>query len=112
SNIIQEIHPIFIAEEQSAENLAIQGNISIPKEISDSEGIEHRFCDPNRAERRSIGYVASDDILTRHKSLLGRNLPIEECFIKARAIEIAHCFPKRERYWLKGLTGCCEQNAV
>lgn len=110
--IIQDVHPGFIAEEQSEENLANQEKISIPKEISDSEGIEHRFCDPNSAERRSIGYLRGEDILLRHKSLLGSNLPFEECRLKAHAIEMAQHFRKREQFWLRGLAGCREQNAV
>src|SRR5580698_2350368 len=65
--VIQDVHPIFIAEEQSEENLAEQLIISIPKEIADSEGIEHRFCDPNNAERRSIGYLRGDEIMEWHK---------------------------------------------
>ena len=110
--IIQDVHPVFIAEEQSEENLANQGKISIPKEISDSEGIEHRLCDPNSAERRSMDYLRGEDILLRHKNLLGSNLPFEECSVKAYAIEMAYHFPKREQFWLRGLTGCREQNAV
>jgi len=110
--IIQDVHPTFIAEEQSEENLANQGKMSIPKEISDSGGIEHRFCDPNRAERQSIGYLSGQDILSRHKTLLGTNLPFEECRLKAHAIEMAQHFRKREQFWLRGLTGCREQNAV
>jgi len=73
--IIQDVHPIFLTEKQSEENLANQEIISIPKEISDSERIEHRFCDPNSAERRAMGYLGGADILSRNKSLLGSNLP-------------------------------------
>jgi hypothetical protein len=110
--VIQDVHPIFIAEEQSEENLAEQLIISIPKEIADSEGIEHRFCDPNNAERRSIGYLRGDEIMEWHKGHFGSNLSYEECRLKAYAIEMAHHFTKREKFWLRGLTGCREQNAV
>jgi hypothetical protein len=110
--IIQDVHPAFIAEEQSEENLANQEIVSIPKEISDSEGIEHRFCDPNIAERRSMGYLRGDEILALHKSMLGSNLPFDEYRLKAFAIELAQHFPKREQFWLRGLTGCRERNAI
>jgi hypothetical protein len=110
--VIQDVHPSFIAEEQSEENLANQEKISIPKEISDSEGIEHRFCDPNRVERQSMGYLGGQDIMSRHKILLGQNLPFEEYHLKAHAIEMAQHFRKREQFWLRGLVGCREQNAV
>jgi hypothetical protein len=110
--VIQDLHPAFVAEEQSEENLADQGKISIPKEVSASEGIEHRFCDPNRAERQSMGYLSGHDILSRHKKLLGSNLPFEECRLKAYAIEMAQHFRKREQFWLRGLAGCREQDAV
>jgi hypothetical protein len=109
--IIQEVHPVFIAEEQSEENLAGQEKISIPKEIADSEGIEPRFCDPNKAERKSIGYLSGEDLLLR-KRLLGRNLPFQEAFLKAYSIEMAQYFPRREQFWLRGLAGCREHNAV
>ncbi len=110
--VIQDVHPAFIAEEQSEENLASQGKLSIPREVSGSEGIEHRFCDPNRAERQSMGYLGGQDILSRHKILLGQNLPFEECRLKAHAIEMAQHFRKREQFWLRGLIGCREQSAV
>src|ERR1035437_9975398 len=76
--VIQDVHPVFIAEEQSEENLANSKIISIPKEISDSEGIEHRFCDPNTAERRSIGYLGRDEISECHILFEKRKLSVEE----------------------------------
>lgn len=111
NQIIRDVHPAFIAEEQSEENLVRKGKISIPKEVSDSEGIEFRFCDPNSEQRRSIGYLGGDELLLC-KSLLGRNLPFKECSVKARAIEMAQYFPKREQFWFRGLAGCREQDAV
>jgi hypothetical protein len=111
-HIIRDVHPAFVAEEESEENLRNQEKMSIAKDISDSTGVEHRFCDPNQQQRRSIGYLASEAIMICHKSLLGRNLPFEEYRLKAHVIEMAQHFPKRERFWLQGLTGCREQDAV
>jgi hypothetical protein len=110
--IIQDVRPIFVAEEDSEEALANRREVSIAKELSDSARVEHRFCDPDRAQRKAIDYLTGEEILTRRRDLLGSNLRFEECSLRARAIEIEHYFPKRERFWLRGLNGCGEQNAV
>ncbi len=59
-----------------------------------------------------MGYQRGQDILSRHKILLGQNLPSEECRLKAYAIEMAQHFRKREQFWLRGLVGCREQDAI
>jgi len=110
--IIQDVHPTFIAEEESEYNLLKHEKISIVKEIADSERIEHRFCDPDEAQRKAIGYLRSDEILSRRRDLLGRNLRFEECSLMARAIEVGPHFRRREQFWLQGLNGCHAQNAV
>jgi hypothetical protein len=110
--IIQEVHPTFVAEEESEENLLEHQKVSIVKEIADSERVEHRFCDPNRAQRKAIGYLRSDEILSRLRDLLGKNLRFEECSLRASAIEVGQHFRKRERFWLQGLNGCHEQDVL
>ena len=109
---IQDVHPTFVAEEYSEEQLRNTEKISVAKQISDSAGIDHRFCDPNQAERKSIGYLRSDEILMRHKARLGFNLSLEQASLKASAIEVGQYFPRREQFWLQRLEGCREQDAV
>jgi hypothetical protein len=109
---IGDVHPTLVAEEESEENLSKHEKMSIAQEVSHSTGIEHRFCDPSQVDRRAMGYLSQDDILSRHKYLLGSNLPFEEASLKASAIEMAQHFPKREQFWLDRLNGCREQDAI
>lgn len=109
---IKEAHPSFVAEEDCAEALAFRKEISIAKEVSDAAGIEHRFCDPGQAQRQSMGYLRGGDILRRYKNRLGRSLSFDELRLKAYAIEMGHHFPKREQFWLRGLDGCRDRNAI
>ena len=109
---IQDVHPIFVAEEDSEEHLLDTKKVSIAEQVAHSAGIDHRFCDPNRAERKSIGYLRSDEILMRHKARLGFNLSLEQASLKASAIEVGQYFPRREQFWLQRLEGCREEDAA
>jgi hypothetical protein len=109
---IQDIHPTFIAEEESEQHLLDANKISIAERVAHSAGIKHRFCDPNQEERRSMGYIGTNDLLTWHKPRLGYNQSLQLANLKAMAIEVGQYFLRREQCWLRGLDGCREQDAV
>ncbi len=109
---IEEVRPVFIAEEESEEHLAERQEVSIAKEIADEKGIEHRFCDPIRAERRAIGYRDGQSIEIEMFMRDRVGLSSEEIHNKARAIEIGRYFPIRERFWLERLNGCHDRDAI
>jgi hypothetical protein len=107
-----KVRPSLIAEEDSEEALAERGKISIAKEIAEETGVEHRFCDPTREERKAIGCV---DGQTLEREMLlhdDPNLSFEETRVKARAIEISRNSPIRERFWLGRLGECCNDDVV
>lgn len=108
---IEQVRPIFIAEEDCEEALAEHHKVSIAKEIADEKGIEHRFCDPTREQRKAIGCVDGrklEPVMLNADT----NLSNEETRIKARAIEKGRNSPIRERFWLERLDGCRDHDAV
>jgi hypothetical protein len=109
---IKRVHPIFVAEEDSAESLAERKRISIAQEVADRAGIEHRFCDPDQAHRKLMGYVSGRDLFQFFTMTGDPPLPNEEARLKGYAIERGRYFPVRERYWLDRLQGCREQSAI
>ena len=108
---IEQVRPSFIAEEDSEEALAERHKVSIAKEIADEKGIEHRFCDPTREQRKAIGCVDGQK-LEREMLNDDTNLSNEETRIRARAIEKGRNSPIRERFWCKRLDGCRDHDAV
>ena len=85
---ILEIRPAFIGEEDSEENLRALNRISIAKGIADEQHIEHRFCDPNPAERDALGYRDGQSLELEIFMSDEDGLSNDEIFCKARAIEI------------------------
>jgi hypothetical protein len=109
---IEQVRPSFIAEENSEEALAEWHQVSIAKEIADEKGIEHRFCDPTREQRRAIGYVDGQALELQIFMHDATGLSNEEIRNRARAIEIGRYFPIRETFWLERLSGCRDHEAV
>jgi hypothetical protein len=109
---IQHVHPDFVGEENSEVNLSERQEISIAKEISDELRIEHRFCDPDDAERKTIGYESGTVIYQVLTTTGDIALPLEELRLMAYAIAMARYFPIRERFWLDRLNGCQEHDAI
>ncbi len=111
-NKIRIIRPAFIAEEDCEEFLRERHEISIAKQVAGEFDIEHRFCDPNRAERFAIGY--KDQYTLEQETLIyaERGLSREEGLNKARAILIGRYFPIRERFWLERLSDCRDRAAI
>jgi hypothetical protein len=110
--ITDEVRPGFIAEEDSQEALAERQGVSIAKEIAEKMGVEHRYCDPTRGERRAIGYKDGQTLeleLFMHGDM---GLSSDEIRNRARAIEIARYFPIRERFWLERLSDCLDRDGV
>jgi hypothetical protein len=102
---------VLIVEEDNEEFLANRGEISISREVADeTSGIEHRFCEPNNKERLEIGSKNFSSIALELS--MAESLSEEELGCKARAIEISHYFPIRERFWLKRLSDCCDSDAI
>ena len=57
-NSAQSLKADIIAEEASDESVAAYtGGSSVPKDVAAQLGIEHLFCDPDTAQRQSIGKV-------------------------------------------------------
>jgi len=109
---IQDVHPAFVAEEDSEEALAERHAASITKRIADASRINHRFCDPNRAQRAALHYLDGQTIEVRMQMGDDEGLTDAEIHLKARAIELARYFPIRERFWLEHLDGCSDQNSI
>jgi hypothetical protein len=100
---IAQVRPSLIAEEDSEEALADRHKISIAQEIAGETGIEHRFCDPTRKERKAIGCVDRQALEREMPKDDDEDLSFEETRIKALAIEIGRNSPRRERFWLERL---------
>jgi hypothetical protein len=110
---IENARPAFIGEEHSEEALAELGEISIAKEIADELGIEHRSCDPNKAERALLGYKDGSSLqLEMFMRGDDNHLTHAELRLKAGAIEIGCYFPIRESFWLERLHGCRDVDAI
>jgi hypothetical protein len=110
---IEKVNPAFVAEEQSEEALAELDEISITKEIAEEHDIEHRFCDPNKAERRELGYQDGQSLqLAMFMNGEEDHLSREELRLKAYAIEIGRYFPIREQFWFERLNGCREEDMI
>jgi hypothetical protein len=109
---IERVQPTLIAEEDCEEFLEDRGEISIAKRISAEKGIEHRFCDPNKKERRDIGY--KDQGTCQREVFMARNrgLSSEEVRVRGNAIFVGREFPIRERFWLRMLAGCRDRAAI
>ncbi|MGB2664687.1 MAG: hypothetical protein WAK48_11825 [Candidatus Acidiferrum sp.] len=104
TRLVGEIKLAVIGEEMSLEMLP--GRVSIPQEIAQKAGIEHRFCDPDSEERRAMGYRDRSAIkLGLWLSPEGWHLSTADQDAKASAIEIVHYFPMREQFWLDRLAG-------
>lgn len=109
---IAEVRPALVAEEYSEECLEIYDQVSIAEEIANDLDVEHRFCDPNKAQRRAIGYK---DWHAIECALLASNpdqLSDEEIALRSRALEIACYFPIREAFWLSKLGSDCHKPLV
>jgi len=85
-----------VAEEMSAEALAEKScPVSIPMQVASALNLPHRLCDPNRAQRASLGIQQENDIRI---SVFPSVLPESE--VSAR---VAESHGKRERHWLEQL---------
>jgi hypothetical protein len=109
---VEEVRPVFIAEEDSGDALAERHQFSIAKAIADEKRIEHRFCDPTREERDAMGYKDGQTLELEIFMNNEENLSNDEILLKGRAIEIGRYFPIREQFWLNRLDGCRDRDAV
>ncbi|HKI12818.1 MAG TPA: hypothetical protein VKA02_11935 [Candidatus Acidoferrum sp.] len=111
SELVQEVKPTLIAEEQSLEGLGV--NQSIPQQIAEKAGIVHRFCDPDSKQRAAMGYRNKQDIWEEmFISSESWDLSNDEMDVKAGAIEIARYFSIRERFWLEQLANRLNSEVV
>jgi hypothetical protein len=109
---IERIQPTLVAEEDCEESLKDRREISIAKRVADEKGIEHRFCDPNKRERRDIGY--KDQGTCQREVFMGdnRGLSSEEVRVRGNAIFVGRQFPVREGFWLERLGDCRDRVAI
>ena len=99
---ILAVGPCLIAEEYSEEVERDNERRSIGKPIASASGIEHRFCDATKAERRQIGYIGTHELhlaISIHDP--NWNISNEEAEAKAWAICIGRYFAIREKFWLE-----------
>jgi hypothetical protein len=96
---IQSIQPGLIAEEDHPEFLSADRAESILLEIANARGLKslHRFVDPNKDDRRRIGYDISRCISTSVQGL-------------AHLI-VCH-YPKREDFWFRNLQGSLDKDIL
>jgi hypothetical protein len=98
---IVRLKPTLVAEEESRESL--RGRISIAEALALNR-VDHVLCDPEKRERKAIGYRCFWDLQARIYQE-DRGISDQECEVRATAIEIAREFGKREDYWLVSTKG-------
>lgn len=110
---IVAVGPRAVAEEYNEEAEQENKARSIGKLIAVALGGEHRFCDPNKAERQHIGYFGPQE-LHLHISMHDPNWNIsnEEAQAKGWAICIGKYFAIRERFWLDKIRDVVDQDLV
>lgn len=109
---IEEVHPSFVVEEDCAEALANREEISIVKEVADVAEIEHKFCDPDEAQRQAIGYVQGKELFCFFTTTGDNTASSDDLRLKAYAIEMGLYFPVREQFWLDRLSECRDHRAI
>jgi hypothetical protein len=98
---IRTLRPTLVAEEHSVE--ALRGAISITCAIACSSGVQHAFCDPP-AEWRDKHYRGEELLKTKVRDAdSSKALSCYDVKVRAKAIEIAREFRKREEYWLDSI---------
>jgi len=98
---IRTLRPTLVAEEHSVE--ALRGAISIACAIACSSGVQHAFCDPP-TEWRNKHYRNEELLKTKVRDAYSsKALSCYDVKVRAKAIEIAREFRKREEYWLDSI---------
>lgn len=106
---LERLKPNLVAEELSEYALKIvsaQKRVeqeSLSKLIADSRHVEHRFCDPDGAERKKMGYVEGSTIFQELMLKGGQQMSNEELNLQAYATEVYRHWPAREKFWLNEL---------
>ena len=98
--MIHDVRPVCLAEEDSDEALAERNEVSIAQTVAAENKIQHLLCDPTQQQRRDIGYKNGQDLELKMFMSGAGNCSDEQIRLKARAIEILRYFPIRERFWL------------
>jgi hypothetical protein len=72
--------------------------------MATERGIEHILCDPNKNQRRDLGYRDGMELeISTFMSAEGWGMSSDEIHLRARATEMGRYFPVRERFWLDQL---------
>jgi hypothetical protein len=99
---IRAHRPTLIAEEHSIEALGTRYSITCA--VACKFRIEHVFCDPPEEQRRIIGHRCYEALKEKIKNLdIANVLSPHDIKVRAKAIEIAREFRKREEYWLDSI---------
>ncbi len=110
---ILSVRPRVVAEEYNEEAEQENKTRSIGKLITGALGVEHRFCDANKAERQQIGYFGPQElhlVISMHDP--NWNISNEEAQAKGWAICIGRYFAIRERFWLEKIRDAVDQDLV
>lgn len=113
ATVIREVGAQWVAEEYSKEAEEESKRLSLTPRIAVANGVEHRFCDATKEERKKIRYVGQQE-LHLHISMHDDdwNISNEEARLKSWALDIGKYFEKRERFWLDKITDLKEKTVV
>jgi len=110
---IAAVRPCLVAEEYSEEAEEDNKRRSIGKPIARASGIDHRFCDATKVERKQIGYVGTQELhLTISMHDPNWNISNDEAEAKAWAVCIGRYFAIREKFWLEKIRDVTHQHVV
>ena len=99
---IRALQPTLVAEEHSIE--ALGRRYSITCAVACKFGVAHAFCDPPEEQRKIIGHRCYEALKEKVKNADSLNvLSPYDIKVRAKAIEIAREFRKREEYWLDSI---------
>ncbi len=108
---VRQLSIVLIAEELSQEAIEREENLrktkvdSTARVVAEITDIEHRFCDPNSSERRTLGIPSTSDI--RRK--LGLKAAQDEAKVKE---EERKYWPVREEFWLEQIKDRIEEKLM
>lgn len=116
-NKIVEYDITLLAEEFSEEALyeISKGKIATVKNVaeelkSEKPKVEHKFCDPNKKERKIIGIPCREEI----KSMLNIQGPVCENSVEDNRIkeEERKYYPTREQFWFGEISNYLNRNII
>ena len=108
---VKQLGVVLIAEELSQEAIEREENLrktkvdSTARHVAEITGIEHRLCDPNNSERKSLSILTTRDIQQKLGLKVGQDEPKVER-------EKRKNWPKREQFWLDKIKDRVEEKLI